>query len=111
MSVQTLVMAQLDQAENNAKAQGGNLIVLDKQDQEVYHPYTTKNKIYNNADNKLALNNLQKAMGYHHDDLADGQRVDLSAGALGNPTGNTRSHRVNLFENKTPKQSHANAYL
>lgn len=103
LSVQTLMMTQLEQAEDNAKTQGANLIVIDKQDQEVYHPYTTKNKIYNNADNKLALNNLQKAMGYHHEDVVDGQRVDLSAGALGNPTGNTRSHRVNLFESKTPK--------
>lgn len=41
----------------------------------------------------------------------EGTHADLSGGALGGIFGNTRSHRVNLFENQTQKQSYPDAYL
>lgn len=63
-----MMLSQSVEAEADSKAQSGNLIVLDKDEQQVYHPYTTKNKMYNNIDNKLAPNNLQRTMGYCHDD-------------------------------------------
>lgn len=82
-TVQNVATSQSDLDDVNQ----GRIIVIDKEQQKTYHPYTTKNKIYSNVDNKLA------PVKAHYKDETETNAEYSGVSA------NIRSHRVNLFEN------------